>query len=64
MKDPNLRATTRNGYYPPTAATQNIAATEAPKQAMAQVQLDISSAVNSAISYNGLEVKAARAGDT
>ena len=33
MKDPNLRATTRNGYYPPTAATMNIASIEDPKQA-------------------------------
>ncbi len=62
MKDPNLRATTRNGYYPPTAATTNIAATEAPKQAKAQLELDLSSAVNSAIAYNGLEVKATHVG--
>ncbi len=62
MKDPNLRATTRNGYYPPTAATTNIAATEAPKQAKAQLELDLSNAVNSAISYNGLEVKATHVG--
>jgi VWFA-related protein len=62
MKDKNLHATTRNGYYPPTAGTQNIASVEPPKQARAQLQLDLSSAVNSAISYNGLEVKATRAG--
>ena len=63
MKDPNLRATTRNGYYPQTAATMNIASTEAPKQAKAQLQLDLSNAVNSAISYNGLDVKATHVGD-
>jgi len=63
MKDKNLHATTRNGYYPPTAATQNIALTEPPKQAKAQVALDISNAVNSAISYNGLDVKATKVGD-
>ena len=61
MKDPNLRATTRHGYYPPTAATGNVAATEGPKQAKAQLTLDISSAVKSAISYNGLEVQAVKA---
>ncbi len=63
MKDPNLRATTRNGYYPPTVATTNIASTEAPKQAKAQLELDISSAVNSAISYNGLDIKATHVGE-
>jgi VWFA-related protein len=63
MKDPNLRATTRNGYYPQTAATMNIASTEAPKQAKAQLTLDLSNAVNSAISYNGLDVKATHVGD-
>jgi VWFA-related protein len=63
MKDKNLHATTRNGYYPPTAATRNIAATEAPKQAENQLKLEISNAVNSAISYNGLEVKATKVGD-
>ena len=62
MKDANLRATTRDGYFPPTAATQNIASAEPPKQAAAQLQLDISSAVNSALPYNGLEVKATRVG--
>jgi len=63
MKDKNLHATTRNGYYPPTAATRNIASTEAPKQARDQVVMEISNAVNSAISYNGLDVKAVKVGD-
>ncbi len=62
MRDPNLRATTREGYFPLTAATANIATVEPPKQAAAQLQLDISSAVNSALPYNGLEVKATRVG--
>jgi VWFA-related protein len=61
MKDPNLRATTRDGYYPPTAAATNPTVGEAPKQAKAQLELDISSAVNSAISYNGLTLAAAKA---
>jgi VWFA-related protein len=63
MKDRNLHATTRNGYYPPTAATQNIALTEPPKQATAELKMEISNAVNSAISYNGLDVKAVKVGD-
>ncbi len=62
MKDKSLHATTRNGYYPPTAATQNIAATEAPKQARNQLVMELSNAVNSAITYNGLEVTAAKSG--
>ena len=62
MKDPNLRAMTRDGYYPPTRATENIASVEPPKQAAAQLRLDLSSAVNSAIPYNGLAVKATKVG--
>ncbi len=63
MRDKNLHATTRNGYYPPTAATQNLALTEPPKQANNQLRMEISSAVNSAITYNGLDVKAVKSGD-
>ncbi len=62
MRDPNLRATTRDGYYPATSAPLNPASTEPPKQAAAQLQLDLSSAVNSALSYNGLEVHATHEG--
>jgi VWFA-related protein len=61
MKDPNLRATTRDGYYPSGAAATNPAVGEPPKQAKAQLELDISSAINSAISYNGLNVTATKA---
>lgn len=64
MHDPALHATTRNGYYPPTAATENVAATEPPKQARAQLQLELSNAVNSAISYNGLTLAATHDGTT
>ena len=60
MGDKNLRATTRDGYYPPTAAIRNVASTEPPRQAANQLKLDISSAVNSAISYNGLDIQATR----
>jgi VWFA-related protein len=63
MKDPNLHATTRDGYYPPTAATANPTIGEAPKQAKAQLQMDLSSAVNSAISYNGLNLTAVKSGE-
>ena len=63
MKDKNLHATTRNGYYPSTAATQNIAATEPPNQAKAEIGMELSNAVNSAITYNGLDVKAVKVGD-
>jgi VWFA-related protein len=57
MKNPNLRATTRDGYYPLTVASTNAALTEPPKQAKAQLGLDLASAVNSAISYNGLGIR-------
>ena len=62
MKDPNLRATTRDGYYPDAAGADRAAVPAAPKQARAQLQLDFSSAVNSAITYNGLAVKATHVG--
>jgi VWFA-related protein len=61
MKDPNLHATTRDGYYPSGVAATNPTVGEAPKQAKAQLELDISSAINSAISYNGLSVTATKA---
>ncbi len=60
MKDPSLHATTRDGYYPSSVAAANPAAGEPPKQAKAQLELDISSAINSAISYNGLSVMATK----
>ena len=65
MKDPNLRATTRDGYYQETAADANpvLDKDSKPKQQMANLQLDISGALTSTISYNGLNVKAAKAGD-
>jgi len=65
MKDPNLRATTRDGYYQETAADANPVNDKdsKPKQQMANLQLDISGALTSTISYNGLNVKAAKAAD-
>lgn len=61
MKDPSLHATTRNGYYPETASSAaSPATTEPPKQARAQLQLDLSNAVTSTIAYNGLTIAAAK----
>jgi VWFA-related protein len=62
MTDHNLHATTRDGYYPAESSTQNAALSEPPKQAKAQLQLDISNAVTSAMTYNGLDVKPIRDG--
>lgn len=63
MKDPNLRATTRNGYYPETAEQANAALDPAakPKQQRSSLQLDLSGALTSTVSYNGLDVKAEKA---
>ncbi len=65
MKNPNLRATTRDGYYQETAADANpvLDKDSKPKQQAANLQLDISGALTSTISYNGLNVKAAKAAD-
>jgi VWFA-related protein len=60
MKDPNLRATTRDGYYPETAADLNPAIDKSmdTKQVMANLKLDLSAALTTTISYNGLSVTA------
>jgi VWFA-related protein len=65
MKDPNLRATTRDGYYQETVAETNPAIDKdaKPKQQRANLQLDLSGALTTTISYNGLGVKAAKAAD-
>jgi hypothetical protein len=62
MKDPELRATTRNGYFPANEADLNPVAdaTMDSKQIMANLKLDISTALGSTISYNGLTVTAVR----
>lgn len=62
MRDRNLHATTRNGYFPASATTQNITVNEPAKQARSQLILELSNAVNSAITYNGLDVSATRTG--
>jgi VWFA-related protein len=60
MKDPNLRATTRDGYYPDTAADLNpvVDKTMKAKQVTANLKLDLSNALLSTVSYNGLAVTA------
>jgi VWFA-related protein len=60
MKDKDLRATTRDGYYPETAADLNpmVDKTMNLKQIKANLQLDLSNALTTTISYNGLEVTA------
>jgi VWFA-related protein len=62
MKDPNLRATTRDGYFPETAGDLNpvVDKTMASKQVAANLQLDLSSALTTTISYNGLAVTAVK----
>jgi VWFA-related protein len=58
MKDPELRATTRNGYFPANEADLNPVMDSAmdSKQVMANLKLDISAALGSTVSYNGLTV--------
>jgi VWFA-related protein len=60
MKDKNLRATTRDGYYPETVGDLNplVDKTMDSKQVTANLRLDLSSALTSTISYNGLAVTA------
>jgi hypothetical protein len=60
MKDPTLRATTRDGYYPETTAELNpvLDKTMSAKQVAAYLKMDISSALLTTIAYNGLDVTA------
>lgn len=64
LKDRNLVATTRDGYYPATKADLNpmIDKTMPPNQAAANLKLDISAALTSTISYNGLAVTTSKTG--
>ncbi len=59
MKDPNLHATTRMGYFP-VAALPTPTTGEPPKQERAQIQLDLSNAVTSTMSYNALKLSAVK----
>ena len=60
MKDPNLHATTRNGYFPESKADLNPVADKSmdSKQITANLKLDLSAALTTTISYNGLSVTA------
>jgi hypothetical protein len=62
MKDPTLHATTRDGYYPETASDLNpvLDKTMSSKQATANLQLDLSAALTTTISYNGLDIAATK----
>jgi hypothetical protein len=65
MKDPALRATTRDGYFPETAADINPLMDKSIdiKQKKRDIQLDLSQALTATISYNGLDIKATKAKD-
>jgi VWFA-related protein len=60
MKDRNLRATTRAGYFEDTAADTNpmMDDTLTAKQKQHDLQLDLSQALNTTMTYNGLQVSA------
>jgi hypothetical protein len=60
MKDPNLRATTRDGYYPDSAADLNPVVDKSmkAKQVADNLKLDLSAALTTTISYNGLTITA------
>ncbi len=64
MKDKDLRATSRDGYFPETAATLNPTLDKAmpADQMKANLKLDLSNALLTTISYNGLAVTAERKG--
>jgi VWFA-related protein len=64
MKDPSLHATTRDGYYPETPADLNpvLDKTMSSSQVTANLKLDLSAALTTTISYNGLSVAATKSG--
>jgi VWFA-related protein len=65
MVDKNLRALTRDGYYPETAADLNPMLDKEmnAKQIKNSLELDLSGALTTQISYNGLDVKATKSGE-
>ena len=60
MRDPNLHAVTRDGYYPGRTVQSNVAAgpVTPSKQAIALLKMDLSNAALSTMVYNGLAVTA------
>lgn len=65
MKDKDLRATTRDGYYADPQADLNpvLDKTMSAKQVRANLQMDLSSALTTMLAYNGLAVTAAPMGN-
>jgi len=65
MKDPNLHATTRAGYYPDSAADLNPVVDKSmpSKQEAANLKLDLSNALMTRIVYSGLTVTASSIGE-
>jgi VWFA-related protein len=63
MKDPGLHATTRDGYYPESASDLNpvLDKTMSRQQVAANLKLDLSAALTTTISYNGLNIAATKA---
>ena len=66
MKDPNLHATTRAGYYPETGGDLNpvLDKSLSTAQVAANLKLDLSAALTTTISYNGLTVAATKSANT
>jgi VWFA-related protein len=64
LKDKNLRAVTRDGYYPQATDDLNpvVDKTLTAKQALANLQLDLSAALTTSVAYNGLTVTSERVG--
>jgi len=62
LSNPDLTATTRTGYYPEAANANNIAAdtTLDLKQRQSELQLELSQAATSALTYDGLSFTAVR----
>jgi VWFA-related protein len=62
IKNPDLHATTRDGYYATKSPSQDSDSVVPVGQVKAQLQLDIASAMNSAMVYNGLNFTATKDG--
>jgi VWFA-related protein len=62
-KDPNLLVVTRDGYYPPVSDTENPFETpgQPPAEAKAQLNMDMTTAAMSTMSFSGVMVTAERA---
>lgn len=65
LSNPDLIATTREGYYPEAENANNMEAdsTLATSQRMSMLQMELSQAATSAMAYNGLSVTAEKSAD-